>query len=149
MLFGSVIDGEMRLSLWGEIAHKCWRDLPDHFPNADVDAFVVMPNHVHGIVVITKNIDKSDVGARHAVPLPTPRRFGTSIPGSLSTIIGAYKSAVTKRINRLRETPNEPVWQRNYYETIIRNEPMLNAIRQYIEANPANWQFDLENIHPF
>ena len=97
-----------------------------------------MPNHFHGIVKII------DRGARRALPLRSGQ-FGKPQAGSLPTIIGSYKSAVTKHINKIRKTPGFPVWQRNYYERIIRNETELNAIREYIENNPLNWELDEEN----
>ena len=99
-----------------------------------------MPNHFHGIVWITRPCRGK---ARLA---PTGGRFGRPKPGSLPTIIGSFKSAVTKRINRLRHTPGFPVWQRNYYERVIRNDRELNAIREYIQNNPRNWEQDPENV---
>ena len=80
--------------------------------------------------------------------LTTPhkrREFGKSVAGSFPTVIGMFKAAVTRQINRLRETPGASVWQRNYYETIIRSEAMLNTRRQYIVLNPARWQEDENN----
>ncbi len=98
-----------------------------------------MPNHIHGIIFII-------VGATHASPLQrenTPLRGPTS--GSLGAIVGSFKSAVTKRINQMRGTPGARVWQRNYYEHIIRNERALNAIRRYIAENPLRWHLDRYN----
>jgi REP element-mobilizing transposase RayT len=164
-LFGEVINERMQVNAYGEIAYREWVQTAALRPHVELDAFVVMPNHIHAIVVITQTpasdapnteitpnppINAHTVGARRAVPpIPSPaRQFGTSIPGSLSTIIGAYKSAVTKEVNRLRNTPGAAVWQRNFYERVIRNEQMLNAIRTYIEANPSTWAQDTENM-PF
>ncbi len=145
-LFGEVVDGEMRLNEAGLVAEQCWRAIPDHFPHTVLDAYVVMPNHLHGIVWIV-------VGARHAVPLPTPavplptaEQFGRPVPASLPTIIRSFKSAVTNRINALRQTPGASIWQRNYYEHIIRNEDALNRIRTYIQENPLRWARDRENL---
>ncbi len=126
----------------------CWDAIPGHFPAADVDELVVMPNHVHGIVWITRDeiAWRGVVGARHASPLqasrPTP---GGPCPGSLGAIVGSFKSAVTKRINDLRDTPGTPVWQRNYYERVIRDERELSAVREYIAVNPLKWRLDREN----
>lgn len=141
-LFGEVADGEMRLNEAGRVVEQCWLAIPDHFPRAALDAFVVMPNHIHGIVWI--------VGARHAVPLPgdvpiPTEQFGKPIPGSIPTIIRSFKSATTKRINEYRQTPGLPVWQRNYYEHIIRDDDELNRIRKYIANNPLQWALDREN----
>jgi len=129
----------MRLNQYGEIAYKCFQAIPQHFDNAAVDEFVVMPNHVHGVIVL------SDVGARHAVPVTRSKRFGHSAAGSLATIVRSFKSIVSKRINDLRKTPGGPVWQRNYYEHVIRDEDSLRRIRKYIVNNPARWNFDREN----
>jgi putative transposase len=142
-LFGEVVGGEMRLNEYGRIALGCWKEIPLHFPQAELDAFVVMPNHVHGIIVLT-------VGARHAVPLQNgisekTEQFGKPVAGSIPTIIRSFKSATTRHINALRGTPGSPVWQRNYYEHIIRNEESLNRIREYIKTNPLRWAMDSEN----
>jgi putative transposase len=144
-LFGEVVDGRMQMNEYGQIAWVCWEEIPLHFPQAELDAFVVMPNHVHGIIILA-----TPVGARHAVPLQNgisgkPERFGKPVPGSIPTIIRSFKSAVTKRINALRDAPAAPVWQRNYYEHIIRNERELGHIREYILSNPANWGTDENN----
>ncbi|MCP9448186.1 MAG: hypothetical protein NNA22_11550, partial [Nitrospira sp.] len=90
-LFGEVVDGEMRVNKFGEIARHCWFDIPAHFPHAELDAFVVMPNHVHGIIVIVD-------GRGTACRAPT-ERFGHPVTGSIPTVIRSFKSAVTKRIN--------------------------------------------------
>ena len=110
------------------------------------DEFVVMPNHVHGIIWI---VGDDAVGARRRrAPMgddQTVERFGKPVSGSIPTIVRAYKSATTKRINALRGTPGAPVWQRNYYEHIIRDEEDLQRIRQYIRDNPTQWTMDREN----
>jgi REP element-mobilizing transposase RayT len=142
-LFGEVVDGEMRLNDAGRIAKQCWLAIPDHFPHAQLDAFVVMPNHVHGIIVIVGARHHMDVGARHAVPLQ--EQFGRPVPGSIPTIIRSVKSATTKRINEIRNAPGTLIWQRNYYEHIIRDEESLNRIREYILSNPLRWHLDREN----
>jgi REP-associated tyrosine transposase len=111
--------------------------IPKHFDTALVDEFIVMPNHVHGIVMIR------DVGARHAVPVS--RRFGKPAAGSLAAIVGSFKSATTRRINELRQTPGISVWQRNYYEHVVRGDDSLDRIREYITSNPARWDVDREN----
>lgn len=142
-LFGEVIDDVMQLNDMGQIAAHEWLKTSELRSNVELDAFVVMPNHLHGIVVINED-GASNVGTRRAVSLPTPRRFGTAIAGSLSTIIGAYKSAVTKAINLQQATPGGVIWQKRFHEVIIRNETMLNNIRLYIDTNPAKWADDPE-----
>ncbi len=126
----------------------CWGAIPAHFPAAGVDEFVVMPNHVHGIIWIARDemARRGVVGARHASPLqasrPTP---GGPCPGSLGAIVGSFKSAATRRINNLRATPESPVWQRNYYERVIRDDRELTRVREYIQQNRLHWRLDREN----
>ncbi len=133
-LFGNIVDGEMRLNEMGAVACACWEAIPDHFTYVEVDVFVIMPNHVHGIVLI--------VGATDSVAPTTP----SGPPrGSLGAIIGQYKSVVTKKIRKMANAPNWLVWQRNYYERIIRNERELIAVREYIMNNPVRWAEDAEN----
>jgi len=129
----------MHLNKCGEIVNECFQAIAKHFENTAVDEFIVMPNHIHGIVVIL------DVGARHAVPVPSPQRFGKPIASSLATIVGSFKSATTRQINELRQTPAFSVWQRNYYEHVIRDERSLRRIREYTAGNPARWDVDREN----
>ncbi|WP_245971562.1 transposase [Calidithermus terrae] len=145
-LFGEVVDGEMRLNDAGRIARQCWLDIPNHFPHAELDQSVIMPNHVHGIIVLVN----PSVGATHASPLrpvasPLRNRARGPQRQSISAIVGSFKSAVTKHINEHRGTPSMPVWQRNYYEHIIRDDSSLQRIRGYIAANPLRWQYDREN----
>jgi len=144
-LFGDVADGVMRLNQMGHIVRQCWLAIPDHFPHVLLDEFVVMPNHVHGILVI---MPTHDVGATHASPLQnddTPTRPRGPQPRSVASIVGSFKSAAAKRINEHRGTPGAPIWQRNYYEHIIRDDESLNRIRQYIAENPLHWYLDREN----
>jgi putative transposase len=143
-VFGEVADGAVRLNAWGDIVCLCWQAIADHFTNAQPDAFVIMPNHVHSIICLVGRA--SDVGARHAVPLHTVERFGRPVAGSIPTIVRSFKSAVTKRINDLRSTDGAPVWQRGFYERVIRDEAELDPIRQYIAGNPARWSGDTENL---
>ncbi len=137
-LFGEISEHEIRLNDAGRIAYRLWEQIPEHFDDVDTDEFIVMPNHIHGIIVITG----SDVGATHASPL---RGASQSSKASLGTIVGSYKSAVSKRLNQYRGTHTTPVWQRNYYEHVIRNEAALHDIRYYIIYNPAKWADDPDN----
>jgi len=144
-LFGDVADGVMRLNQMGHIVRQCWLAIPNHVPHVLLDEFVVMPNHVHGIIVI---MPTHDVGATHASPLQnddTPTRPRGPQPRSVASIVGSFKSAAAKRINEHRGTPGAPIWQRNYYEHIIRDDESLNLIRNYIADNPLRWQIDAEN----
>lgn len=148
-MFGEVVDDAMQLNVYGEIVMNEWQ----HTGNrgfVELDAFVVMPNHVHGIIVINHpyQATASGVGAQHAAPLHVPKRKPGGItpnnvaPGSLGAIVRGFKSAVTRQINLKRNTPGAPVWQRNYWERIIRDEREWNWIRQYIATNPAKWAED-------
>ena len=150
-LFGQVVDGEMRLNDFGRIAREEWLKTEALRPNVILhdDEFVVMPNHVHGIIWIVEDVG---VGARrrraptNAAPPPeTVERFGKPVSASIPTILRAYKSAVTYRINALRDTPGAPLWQRNYYEHIVRDDKEFWATVNYIRDNPPNWQEDQEN----
>ncbi len=141
-LFGEIVAGEMRRNEFGEIARLEWLQTAALRPDVELDAFVVMPNHIHGILLIVEGA----VGTQRAVSLPSQSAsFGKLLSGSLSTIIRSYKSAVTKRINELRNIPGVAVWQSRYYDHIIRNEASLSSIREYIYSNPARWQMDNEN----
>lgn len=153
-LLGNVMEGAVQLSEFGEIVAACWQAIPQHFSQIQLDRFVVMPNHLHGILVVT-DMDKgmvvtTDTGRGMAMPCPyttfQSRKFGQPISGSISTIVGSFKSAVTKQINLLRHAPGTPVWQRNYYEHIIRDDRALHQIRDYIEHNPITWNQD--QLHP-
>ena len=136
-LFGDVVDGEVRLNERGHIVKECWNEIPEHFPQVELDAFVVMPNHIHGIIVIKGN---DDVGATHASPL---RRKSGPPPRSLGAMVGSFKSAAARRIHV--ESGETSIWQRSYYERVIRDEKEWDLIRRYIEANPQNWEHDVEN----
>jgi len=147
-LFGEIVNGEMRLNEYGQMVRDEWFQTAVVRPYVVLhpDEFVVMPNHVHGIIwIVDTNADGGDdVGARRR-RAPTAEQFGKPIPGSIPTIVRSFKSMTTRRINLLRNAPGTPVWQRNYYDRIIRHERALNAIRQYIIENPRRWQMDREN----
>lgn len=143
-LFGEIVDAEMRLNDAGRIVHDTWFALPDHYTGVETETFVVMPNHVHGIIVLNDcdvRADDIDVGAgfKPAHTTTTKRRHG------LSEIVRGLKTFSARHINALRQTPGIALWQRNYYEHIIRNEDSLDRIRAYIADNPARWACDREN----
>ena len=144
-MFGKIVDGVMQLNELGQIIWECWEEIPAHFPNTDVNEFVVMPNHVHGILFIHEGngtpICPACVGAQHAAPLRGMKINVKS--GSLGAIIRSFKSAVTRRAGRELNSAN--IWQRNYYEHIIRNNADWERICNYIAANPLNWVEDEEN----
>lgn len=138
-LFGYVDDHAMHVNQNGRVVREEWHRTADIRDNVSLDAFVVMPNHMHGIVQITFRR-----GTARRAPTTThdDRQFGKPVPGSLLTIIRAFKSAVTRRINRIHNTPGATVWQRGYYDHVVRNEHDLERIRRYIRENPARWHED-------
>ncbi len=180
-LFGEIVDAEMQLNVLGQMIHACWQRLPYYFPTLTLDAFVVMPNHVHGILVLgnssnttlgqnaenlivdspphamsdqphnsepelgvafgQKTVGNCQEPLPNAAPLP-PRL----VSGSVGAMILNFKSVTTRSINRIRRSSGTPIWQRNYYEHIIRNEASWQFIRQYIHNNPLSWQVD--QLHP-
>ncbi|MSQ25815.1 MAG: transposase [Dehalococcoidia bacterium] len=142
-IFGQVQDGHITLNPYGQIAHACWLDLPSHYAFVALDAFVVMPNHVHGVITLHNGLS---VGAG-LKPAPTGDQPAPTSPHihGLPEIVRALKSFSSRRINTLRGTPGTPVWQRNYYEHVVRTEDDLNRIREYIFANPTQWADDVEN----
>lgn len=139
-LLGAVVAGEMQLSAYGSIVAECWSEIPQHFADVELDAFVVMPNHVHGIFVLSEG-----TRAGRAMHASSQQSKSGAPPGSVGAIVGTFKSAASRRINHMRGTPGAPLWQRNYYERIIRNEKELNGIREYIVYNPALWEQDVNN----
>ena len=139
-LFGRIVDGKMVLNRFGEVARDEWNETANIRRNVELDEYVIMPNHLHGIIVISD----SRGGTRPRAS--TVESFGKPIPSSLPTIVRGYKAAVTRRIGDLQKTRKRtPVWQRNYYEHIIRNEEDLRKAREYIINNPLKWELDKEN----
>ncbi|MCG2686273.1 transposase [Candidatus Parcubacteria bacterium] len=131
---GDIVDGKMRLSEIGEIAHQYWLKIPNHFGNVVLDEFVVMPSHVHGIIVINESDCRDG-----ACPVSTD---GIATRPNLGNIVGSFKSAVTRWCH---ENDRPFAWQSRFYDHIIRNEKSLNQTRQYIDDNPENWETDRNN----
>lgn len=143
-LFGKVVDEEMRLGQYGHMVQTCWEALPGRYTHIMLDAFVVMPNHMHGILIITDpNI--SAVGAGSPRPYSTESTQRDEEPLRLHTLgqmVAYFKYQSTKHINQMRRTPGTKVWQRNYWERIIRGGDEMDRMRQYIDENPARWYGD-------
>lgn len=132
-LFGDILNDEMILTTEGEIATQCWLAIPNHHPQVELDLFVVMPNHIHGILLVVGDSESKSVVAGKC---RSPSR-------TIGSIVRGFKIGVTKGIRAI--DASKEVWQRNYYEHIIRDEDYLDRIREYILANPRQWQFDKEN----
>lgn len=137
-IFGDInADGEMLLNTIGCIVLEEWERTETIRENVILDEFVIMPNHIHGIVIITTEVCQRQT--------PTQAQFGKPVPNALGTIIGQFKSIVTKRIGKLYGTTSDTVWQKNYHDHIVRNEKALNNIRRYIQNNPLRWSIDRYN----
>ena len=177
-LFGDVTDGEAQLTNAGVMIQQIWHAIPDRFPTIEMDEFVVMPNHVHGILIIHSDVGASLVGAQEVThtktthspvgaslvgALPADRarstdggRATTRVaptedgPMTLGEVVGAYKSLTTQQYGKGVETNgwppfNKRLWQRNYYERVIRDNRELDGAREYIANNPMQWELDAEN----
>jgi putative transposase len=163
-IFGVIENGVMQLNEFGHIVAKHWQWLSIQYPYVTLGEWVVMPNHMHGILVVT---DTGRGGSRTAPTINpntprasidpgTPRSIDHATPSiplgdepkrkPLGRLIGAFKTVSTKEINQIRNTPAVPIWQRNYYEHIIRDKKPLDNIRRYIQTNPQSW--DADQLHP-
>jgi len=138
-IFGQIVDGEMIINEFGKIVKSVWSDLPRHYPDIKLDVSALMPNHIHGIIFIV------GAGLKPARTKPAPTDIDCAKRYPLSEIIRGFKTFSARRINETRNRSGTHVWQRNYYEHIIRNEDELGRIREYIVNNPAQWQFDRNN----
>ncbi len=139
-LFGEILDGEMHLNDAGKMVEKTWLSMPERFPSVALVAFVVMPNHFHGDLIIT-DVGINRVGINRAGINPAP---------TLGQMIGAFKSLTTHEYIQGVKTLGWPafekrIWQRNYYEHIIRHEADADRIERYIASNPTHWDDDSEN----
>ncbi|MRR09433.1 hypothetical protein EG831_05025 [bacterium] len=145
-LFGDVVGGVMIMNECGRIVEQELIRTPTIRREIRLDTWVVMPNHVHVIIVIddvgSQDVAVQPVGATGRSPLPAPR--GPS-PRSLGSFIAGFKSSVTMRINQHQNTPGHPVWQRNYYEHVVRNGRSYDTIKRYVLENPLHWGQDAEN----
>ncbi len=144
-LFGNIENGKMILNEIGTIANECWIQIPMHFPNSILHNHIIMPNHVHGIIELTKNNNGLSnnvvVGVQNFEPLqPRKNEFQKIIPRSIGSIVRGFKIGVSKWI--LNNTNLDSIWQRNYYEHIIRNNQSYLTISEYIINNPRNWNED-------
>ena len=181
--FGNIIDDEMMLNEFGVLVQNEWLKTGIIRPNINIDAFVVMPNHLHGIIIITDNdnghsrdsrdsrdsrrdtlqrvstitdtitdtdtdtITDTEMGTETDTGTGTIEQFGKPTKNSIPTIVRSFKSTTTKQINQMRQTPMKPLWQRNYFEHVIRDDNELTRIHQYIINNSKRWEED--NLNKF
>jgi putative transposase len=158
-LLGDIVDGVMRLNDYGRVVLAEWNKLPARFPQVTLDTSAIMPTHQHGVIVIGDH-GRGEASADKNLCLPNPVRRtlrpydqsadasplqpNGTVSGSLGAIMQNFKSTSSRRVNALRNTPGAKLWQRDYFERVIRNDRELNAIRQYIIDNPMNWNLDHE-----
>ena len=142
-MFGDVVDDVVVLNDLGRIAEEEWQASTGLRKEIELDRYVVMPNHLHGLVFFRSQNPLPEEGADPAAQ-PCQRRPRRS----LGSFIAGFKSAVTRRINRRRSSAGGRVWQRNYWEHVVRSERALDAIRRYIDNNPARWSFDRYHPNP-
>jgi len=136
-LLGKIDDGMMILNNFGTIVRETWNSLSDKYSEISLDEWTVMPNHIHGIVII----DNPNADTSHELQLQRKERRTMLLPKA----IGYFKMNSSKQINELRGRTGQPLWQKNYYEHIIRNPSALEKIREYIVNNPRKWHEDIEN----
>ncbi|MCU0722645.1 MAG: transposase [Planctomycetes bacterium] len=161
-LFGGSVDGAIALNDSGRIVDECWRDLPRHYANVVLDEYCIMPNHVHAIIVLMDEPISAPVAWTDRRPVPDEMPVGAGLRAGmcrggsetrpysptrhgLSEIVRAWKSFSARRINARRGTPGRPVWQRNYFERIVRDEREMADVRHYVRTNPERWTSDGEN----
>ena len=156
-ILGDVVNGEWQMNEFGQVVKEYWGSISGHFKNIITDEFIVMPNHLHGIVVISYSDCRGEVTS----PSPISKTYGaiqkdaeTTMQGgetpplqiiTLGKIIAYFKYQSAIQINQIRNTSGLPVWQRNYYEHIIRDEDDMNRYREYIVNNPLKWAMDENN----
>ena len=135
--FGKIENGQIKLGPIGIIAENLWKKIPARYPVSELDEFVVMPNHLHGIVIIKPGLQKGDTPRHTATPLLS------LVPNSLSSIVNHYKGSVTKECNKNGRSKFQ--WQGSFYDHVIRDDESLHRIREYIKNNPLKWELDRNN----
>ena len=140
LLFGRVVNDKMAANRLGAVVEDCWSKLPDHYENVALDAFILMPNHIHGVIIIGDGT--ADVGA--GLQPAFPAAVGSRRPG-VPEIVRAFQTFSARRINEMRGSTGTPVWQRGFYDHVIRGERELDRVRTYIMDNPRRWSEDTDN----
>ena len=142
-IFDDIERGEMHLNSFGKIAQKCWGDLPLHYDGVVNDIFIMMPNHVHGILIIPSDNGRS--GSHISLEAEYLRKPDPTKKYPLHEIVRAFKTYSSRNINELRHSPGTVVWQRSFYEHVIRSDKEYRKIGEYITYNVAKWDIDTEN----
>jgi REP element-mobilizing transposase RayT len=151
-LLGKEVNGEVQLNEVGQLVESVWLQTATVRPGIELDAYVVMPNHFHAVFFIHESPDVAGATRRvapkknHSASAGKPCRPAAPKPKSVGAIIGQFKSLVTKRLKLTLQHLGNSVWQRNYYEHVIRDEDSLNRIREYIATNAQHWELDRENL---
>jgi putative transposase len=141
-IFGEVCENKTVLGPIGQIISTCWTEIPQHFPNVEIEEHVVMPNHMHGILTIHANWTDANGQNKLAAAMES---FGKPTPRSIPTIVRSFKAAVSKRARESGFAKGESIWQRGYYEHVLRNTQEYVEITHYILQNPAHWSDDEDN----
>jgi REP element-mobilizing transposase RayT len=143
----------MKLNLLGQYAYKQWKQIPQRFENVELNEFVIMPNHIHGIIVIVSGRGEGLENSHNFPPKSTfsnpsslhdqgTPQFNGTVPGSIGAIIQNFKSGTSRKINAMPDMTNVKIWHSNYYDHIIRDEEDYSRIADYIRENPSHWEKD-------
>ena len=143
-IFSEIRGNSPILSPVGDAVKTFWAQIPQHFPNVKMDAYVVMPNHLHGILTIES---KSPHAAHGGGDAPRVESFGKPTQGSVPTIVRSFKAAVSNHVRESRLAAGEPIWQRGYFEHVLRNTQEFVEATNYILQNPVRWVDDEENLN--
>jgi putative transposase len=141
LLLENISQGVIQLNMTGEIVQSCWTEINRHFAFTDTSIYVIMPNHIHGIIVINHPLEETDSIRQKT----ESEAFGKAVRNSLPTIVRSFKSAATKRVNANLDNEISNLWQRGYYEHVIRSEEEMAQIGDYNLGNPQKWETDREN----
>lgn len=135
-ILGETKEGTLKLNDIGHVVKDCWEEIPKHFPNMELDQYVIMPNHIHGLIVIERQLP----GRKRS----SPDRNNVA-PQSLGVVVRSFKAAVSRAVKQRSKGSVSPVWQRNYFEHVVRNDEDFSRIREYIFLNPIQWEEDEDN----
>ena len=146
-IFGTIENEEMLLNEYGNITRDYWNDIPTHYNNVELDEYIIMPNHLHGIVRFNIPVGVQFIASDNGITssnqiINQPKQGAINRTPTVGNVVRAFKARCTHAINKFNETIGVSIWQRNYYEHIIRNEESYHQISEYINYNPMNWKDD-------